>query len=74
MSKRTIDAQWVQTLAAHLQEVALSEEQARRLAELHTRFHETLRGTRARLAIEAEPADFARLLHQHADRFGDEGP
>jgi len=70
MAERRLDASTVSALVEALQEVTLTPEQAERLAALHARFNDALRGQRGRAAPEAEPADFARLLHE----FRDEGP
>ena len=67
MSERRIDAEYVRTLAEAVQEVALTPEEAGRMAALQQRFNEAVLAQRGRLPIEAEPADFARVLHQGRD-------
>ena len=67
MAERPLTAQAILALAEALQDVTLTPEQAERLAALQTRFNDALRGQRGRAAFEAEPADFARLLHEYRD-------
>lgn len=70
MTDRKLDAEYILTLAEAVQEVTLTDDQAQRMAELQQRFNATVLGQRGRVPIEAEPADFARLLHHYRD----EGP
>lgn len=67
MTERRIDAEYVLTLAQAVQEVALTPEEAGRMAALQQRFNDAVLGQRHRVAVEAEPADFARVLHQGRD-------
>ena len=67
---RRIDAAYILTLAEAVQEVTLTPELAERMAALQTRFNDAVLAQRGRVPIEAEPADFVRLLHHYRD----EGP
>jgi len=67
MSERTLSAQTIAALAEALQEVAITPEQAARMAALQTRLHEAVQGQRGRVPLEGEPADFTRLLHEYRD-------
>lgn len=70
MTDRMIDADYIRTLAEAVQEVELSEDEARRVAELQQRFNAAALSQGGRVSIQAEPADFARLLR----RYRGEGP
>jgi hypothetical protein len=70
MTTRKLDAETILTLAEAVQEVSFSPAQAERMAALQARFNETVLSQRGRVPIEAEPADFVRLLQCYRD----EGP
>jgi hypothetical protein len=67
MSDRKLDADTILTLAEAVQEVTLTAEQAERMAALQARFNAAALGQRGRVPLEAEPADFARLLAHFRD-------
>ncbi|HKI97715.1 MAG TPA: hypothetical protein VKB51_04500 [bacterium] len=67
MTTRKLDAEFILTLAEAVQEVTLPPEQAERMAALQARFNGAVLAQRGRVPLEAEPADFVRLLKHYRD-------